>query len=57
MGTLVSKFEENSVRQSLGYNIHEWDSLSPEERANEIAIKRISQKMDYVKHLKSIGKI
>ena len=57
MGVLVSKFEENSVRQGLGYNINEWNDLTPEERANEIALKRITQKMEYVKYLKSIGKI
>lgn len=57
MGFLVSKFEENSVRQSLNYTIKDWRNLSPQERANEIAIKRINQKMEYVKFLKGIGKL
>jgi len=57
MGYLVSKFEENSVRQSLGYTIEQWRGLTPEQRAEEIAIKRINQKMEYVKFLKGIGKI
>lgn len=57
MGFLVSKFEENSVRQSLSYTIKDWRKLSPQERADEIAIKRINQKMEYVKFLKGIGKI
>lgn len=57
MGYLVSKFEENSVRQSLSYTIDDWRKLSPRQRAEEIAIKRINQKMEYVKFLKGIGKI
>lgn len=57
MGTLVSKFEENTTRQKLGYNIQEWNKLSPQERAHEIAVNRINQKMEYVKYLKSAGKI
>lgn len=57
MGVLVSKFEENSVRSELGYTFKEWRDLTHEERANEIAVKRIDQKVEYVKYLKSIGKI
>ena len=57
MGVLVSKFEENSVRAGLGYTFTDWRNLTPEERASEIAIKRIDQKVEYVKYLKSIGKL
>lgn len=57
MGFLVSKFEENAVRQKLGYTIKEWRSLSDQERAEEIAVKRIDQKIEYVKFLKGLGKL
>ena len=57
MGLLVSKYEENSVRQSLSYTIEQWRNLSYKERAKEIAIKRINQKIEYVKFLKGIGKL
>lgn len=56
-GMLVPKYEENSVRQELKYSIADWRKLSPAERAEEIAIKRINQKIEYAKFLKSIGKI
>lgn len=57
MGVLVSKYEENAVRSELGYTFKEWRELTPEERAEEIATKRINQKIEYVKYLKSINKI
>jgi hypothetical protein len=53
----VSKLEENSVRQNLGYTTKEWEKLSPEQRALEIAVSRINRKIEYVKHLKGLGKI
>ena len=57
LGFLVPKFEEHSVRQRLNYSIDQWRSLTREQRANEIAISRINQKIEYVKLLKSLGKI
>ena len=57
MGFLVSKYEENAVRQDLGYTINDWRNLPHEQRADEIAVKRISQKIEYVKHLKGLGKL
>ena len=57
MGFLVSKYEENSVRAELRYTIKQWRQLSPQERAEEIAIRRINQKIEYVKFLKGAGKL
>lgn len=57
LGTLVSKFEEESVRQEIGYTISEWKFLGAENRAKEIAVKRINRKIDYVKALKEMNKI
>lgn len=56
-GLLVSKFEENSIRQSLRYTKREWKGLSPLEKAEEIAVYRINRKMEYVKLLKELDKI
>ena len=56
-GLLVSKFEENSIRQSLGYTKHEWRTLAPIDKAEEIAVYRINRKMEYVKLLKEMDKI
>lgn len=57
LGTLVSKFEEENVRHEMRYTIPEWRSLSPQDRAKEIAIERINKKIEYVKNLKEMKKI
>ena len=40
-GATVSVFEENMVRQDIGYTLESWSKLLPQEKAIEIAVARI----------------
>lgn len=52
-GGLVTLYEEYSVRIEAGYNLFEWDQLTPYERAAEVAHFRIRQALEYQKAKKS----
>ncbi len=44
---LVPLYEEHKIRSESGYNLIEWNTLTPEERALEIARYRIEKAIEY----------
>lgn len=42
---LVPAYEEHAVRQNIGYTIEAWYKLSPNERAFEVAVSRLTQEI------------
>jgi hypothetical protein len=38
---LVAPFEEQSTRLDAGYTLPEWQALAPEDRAREVALRRL----------------
>lgn len=38
---LVAPFEEHSTRLDAGYTLPEWQALAPEDRAREVALRRL----------------
>lgn len=50
---MVSLLEEYSARKEGGYNVFEWDELTPYERAAEVAHYRIMKAIEYQQMKKS----
>ena len=49
----VPFYVENKARGEAGYTIPEWKALTPFERAQEVALFRVTATMDYVRDLES----
>jgi len=41
MPGMISIYEEHSVRAQVGYKLSEWSELKPQERALEVATRRL----------------
>lgn len=46
---MISFYEEHQARRDSGYNLIEWESLTPRQRAIEVAMFRISHSIEYQK--------
>jgi hypothetical protein len=46
---MVSLYEEYAAKDEGGYNILEWESLNPIQRAYEVAYIRIKKSIEYQK--------
>lgn len=45
----VSSYTEHDARRKAGYTLPEWEKLTPYERAQEVALYRISATLNYVR--------
>jgi hypothetical protein len=46
---MVALYEEYAVKDEGGYNVIEWEGLSPIQRAYEVAYLRIKRSIEYQK--------
>jgi len=51
---MISIHEEHSVRTQCGYKLNEWSELKPNERALEVAVRRLESLV--TRHISEAGK-